>query len=82
MGSTTSQQRSSLLVGRKQPPHTAALETVLLACSSPSLEGAPSGPTEPSEAHVGFCDKKGTCGFFFLTLYFDCTHVFNPGAQG
>lgn len=62
--------------------HTAALETVLLTCPAPSLEGAPSGQTEPSEAHTWVCDKKGTCWVFFLTLYFGCTHVFNLGAQG
>lgn len=31
---------------------------------------------------MGFVTRRGRVGFFFLTLYFGCTFVFNPEAQG
>lgn len=62
--------RAALWWAGKQPPHQqprtpAALETALLP-AHPLPWRAPSGQTEASEAHTGFCDKKGACGFSSL----------------
>lgn len=89
MGSTTNQRKSSPLVDGKpaphhQPPHaSAALETVLLTCSTPfPLREHPLDRQNHLRLTFGFVTRRGRVGFFFLTLYFGCTYVFNPGAQG
>lgn len=77
MGSTTDQRKSSPLVDGKpapnhQPPHTsAALETVLLTCSTPfPLREHPLDRQNHLRLIFGFCDKKGTCWVFLpYTLF-------------
>lgn len=59
MGSTSSQQRSSFLVGPgTATPSAATAHCCPGHCALDLLisfpEAAPSGQTEPSEAHIGF----------------------------
>lgn len=89
MGSTTNQRKSSPLVGGKPAP-TTSHHTPLLPwklCSWPAPPPSLWGSTLWTDrtiwgSYLGFVTRRGRVGFFFLTLYFGCTYVFNPGAQG
>ena len=82
MGSTTNQRKSSPLVGGKPAPPTISHHTPLLPwklCSwpapTPSLEGAPSGQTEPSEAHVWVLWQEGDVLGFSSLHYILAAHM-------
>ena len=89
MGSTTNQRKSSPLVGGKPAPPPSATTHLCCPgnCALDLLRPLPwrEHPLD-RQNHLrltfGFVTRRGRVGFFFLTLYFGCTCVFNPGAQG
>lgn len=65
-----------------QPRTPAALDTVLLTCSPLPGGGSALGTDDHRDRQHHKGVTKGDARVYLPYLYFGCTHVFNPGAQG